>query len=163
MRTKITNTLHFRTPTGKSRMIHEGDTKIAPKTWTFIGWYGIDSEKGLGYYKDGFTNESEQRIANAFHKNEVIKMKDKLTDIYSVGAWHDEENETIRVEISMEDDSYFYADIPAYSSELLMNYGFDFVGIIFKTIQGHDCHLNAIECCGDCLRLNGYDVLGDDE
>ena len=32
----------------------------------------------------------------------------------------------------------------------------------FKTIEGHDCHPDAIECCGDCLRLNGYDVLGDE-
>ncbi len=29
----------------------------------------------------------------------------------------------------------------------------------FKTIDGHDCHPDAIECCGDCLRLNGYDVI----
>lgn len=29
----------------------------------------------------------------------------------------------------------------------------------FKTIEGHDCHPDAIECCGDCLKLNGYDVL----
>jgi len=28
----------------------------------------------------------------------------------------------------------------------------------FKTIEGHDCHPDAIECCGDCLKLNGYDV-----
>lgn len=38
----------------------------------------------------------------------------------------------------------------------------------FVTIQGHDCHPDAIECCGDCLKLNGYDVCfvtvqGDDE
>ena len=32
----------------------------------------------------------------------------------------------------------------------------------FKTIEGHDCHPDAIECCGDCLELNGYDVLGDE-
>ena len=78
MRTKITNTLHFRTPTGKSRMIHEADTKIAPKTWTFIGWFGIDSETGLGYYKDGFTNESEQEIANAYSEN---KKKDGFVKV----------------------------------------------------------------------------------
>lgn len=28
----------------------------------------------------------------------------------------------------------------------------------FITVEGHDCHPDAIECCGDCLRLNGYDV-----
>lgn len=33
----------------------------------------------------------------------------------------------------------------------------------FKTIEEHDCHPDAIECCGDCLELNGYDVLGDEE
>ena len=29
----------------------------------------------------------------------------------------------------------------------------------FITIAGHDCHPDAIECCGDCLELNGYDVI----
>ena len=29
----------------------------------------------------------------------------------------------------------------------------------FITIEGHDCHPDAIECCGDCLELNGYDVI----
>ena len=29
----------------------------------------------------------------------------------------------------------------------------------FKTVEGHNCHPDAIECCGDCLRLNGYDVI----
>jgi hypothetical protein len=33
----------------------------------------------------------------------------------------------------------------------------------FKTIDGHDCHPDAIECCGDCLRLNGYDVQEEEE
>ncbi len=28
-----------------------------------------------------------------------------------------------------------------------------------RTIEGHDCHPDAIECCGDCLKLNGYEVL----
>jgi len=30
---------------------------------------------------------------------------------------------------------------------------------MFRTIEGHDCHPDAIECCGDCLRMNDYDVL----
>ena len=29
----------------------------------------------------------------------------------------------------------------------------------FRTKEGHDCHPDAIECCGDCLNLNGYEVL----
>ena len=33
----------------------------------------------------------------------------------------------------------------------------------FITVEGHDCHPDAIECCGDCLRLNGYDVAEEDE
>lgn len=33
----------------------------------------------------------------------------------------------------------------------------------FTTVEGHDCHPDAIECCGECLELNGYDVAEEDE
>ena len=54
-------------------------------------------------------------------------MMDKLTEIKDIDAWYDEENETIRVVVNMEDGSYYYADMLAYDSELLMNHNFDFV------------------------------------
>jgi|TARA_B100001094_G_C18170394_1_gene794731 hypothetical protein len=54
-------------------------------------------------------------------------MTDKLTEIKNIEAWHDEEHETIRVVINMEDGSYYYADMLAYASYLLMDHGFDFV------------------------------------
>lgn len=33
----------------------------------------------------------------------------------------------------------------------------------FTTVEGHDCHPDAIECCGECLELNGYDVAEESE
>ena len=33
--------------------------------------------------------------------------------------------------------------------------------MMFRTLEGHNCHPDAIECCGDCLKLNGYEVLGE--
>jgi hypothetical protein len=53
-------------------------------------------------------------------------MTDKLTGIKNIEAWYDEEYETIRVVVNMEDGSYYYADMLAYASELLMKHGFDF-------------------------------------
>lgn len=54
-------------------------------------------------------------------------MTDKLREIKNIDAWYDEEYETIRVVVNMEDGSYYYSDMLAYASELLMNHGFDFV------------------------------------
>tara|TARA_R100001509_G_scaffold81608_1_gene45954 strand:+ start:224 stop:496 length:273 start_codon:yes stop_codon:yes gene_type:complete len=33
----------------------------------------------------------------------------------------------------------------------------------FITVEGHDCHPDAIECCEECLELNGYEVAEEDE
>tara|TARA_R100000995_G_scaffold19593_1_gene8108 strand:- start:1264 stop:1443 length:180 start_codon:yes stop_codon:yes gene_type:complete len=29
----------------------------------------------------------------------------------------------------------------------------------FITVENHDCHPDSIECCDECLELNGYDVM----
>ena len=54
-------------------------------------------------------------------------MTDKLREIKKVEAWYDEEYGTIRVVVNMEDDSYFYVDMLAYCSELMIKHGFEFV------------------------------------
>jgi len=56
-RVRISKTRNFRTPTGKSRMLHN-ETDKAPKTWRFIGWLGMDEELGMAHYMDGFTEDS---------------------------------------------------------------------------------------------------------
>jgi hypothetical protein len=54
-------------------------------------------------------------------------MTDKLREIKEIDAWYDEENETIRVVVNMEDGSYYYSDMLAYCSELMIKHGFEFV------------------------------------
>jgi len=61
--TQLGNTRHFRTPTGKSRMLHN-ETDKAPKTWTFIGYFAVNEETGkLGYYNPKYGNFDDRRVS----------------------------------------------------------------------------------------------------